>query len=113
MRRVRAKHEPEATPVADSQPKKLSQAIIQILIADLGMSLDNILAVAGAARDHITILAIGLVVSVMLMGLAAAATAKMMHRWPWLGWVGLFIVLYVALKMIWDGLHQLAPAMPG
>ena len=112
MRRVHAKHEEAPKPLPDLQPKKLSEAIVQILVADLGMSLDNILAVAGAARDHVVVLAIGLVVSIIIIGAAAAATARLMHRWPWLGWVGLFIVLYVATKMIWDGAHQISPAMP-
>jgi YjbE family integral membrane protein len=83
--------------------KKLSAAILKILVADLGMSLDNILAVAGAARDHYAILALGLILSVALMGFAATAAAKMLHRWPWLGWLGMAVVAFVAVRMIWDG----------
>jgi len=93
------------------QSSTLRAAILQILIADIGMSLDNILAVAGAARDHIEILALGLVFSVALMGLAANATAKMLHRWPWLSWVGMAVVLFVAMRMVWDGTSQLSSAM--
>jgi YjbE family integral membrane protein len=89
------------------EKKTLGSAIFQILIADVGMSLDNVLAVAGAARDHYFILAVGLMLSIALMGLAANLTAKMLHRWPWLGWVGMVTVLYVAGHMIWDGAVQL------
>jgi YjbE family integral membrane protein len=83
--------------------KKLSDAILQILIADIGMSLDNVLAVAGAARDHYVVMAIGLLLSIALMGLAATATANLLQRWPWLTWLGLLTVLFVAARMIWDG----------
>jgi len=100
--RARA-HAKEAEQSAKTPRKKLSDAIVQILLADLGMSLDNILAVAGAARDHLVVLAAGLFLSVALMGLASTATAKLLHRWPWLGWLGIATVVYVAAKMIWDG----------
>ncbi|MGE3624641.1 MAG: YjbE family putative metal transport protein [Bdellovibrionales bacterium] len=99
------KHKPPA--------KTLRSAITQILIADVGMSLDNVLAVAGAARDHMVILAIGLILSIAMMGLAANATAKMLQRWPWLAWVGMLVVLFVALHMIWDGSKQVWPVMEG
>jgi len=83
--------------------KTLRQAMVQIMIADLSMSLDNVLAVAGAADDHPWILAIGLLFSVVLMGVAATAVARLLGRYRWIGWVGLLIVLYVALQMIWTG----------
>ncbi len=86
-----------------SPAKKLSAAIWQILIADLGMSLDNVLAVAGAARDHYVVLALGLILSIALTGLAATATAKMVQRWPWINWIGIAAVVFVAVRMIWDG----------
>jgi YjbE family integral membrane protein len=85
------------------RPKTLRQAVIQILVADLSMSLDNVLAVAGAARQHPQVLAFGLVLSIALTGLAAAAIAKVLHRAPWLGYLGLAIVVYVAGHMIWEG----------
>jgi YjbE family integral membrane protein len=85
------------------QPKKLSTAVLQILMADLGMSLDNILAVAGAARDHYYMLSLGLFLSIALMGFAATATARMLHRWPWLSWIGTAVIFGVALRMIWQG----------
>lgn len=99
--------------VADGEegaaPGSLSAAIWKIIIADLSMSLDNVLAVAGAARDHPFLLVLGLVISVILMGVAANFVATLLKRLPWLAWVGIAIVLYVALHMIWEGAHQVAP----
>ena len=83
--------------------KTFAQAAWQIVIADVSMSLDNVLAVAGAARDDFTVLVVGLVFSVALMGLAASLIARLLHRYRWIAYVGLAIVLYVALHMIWDG----------
>lgn len=90
-------------------PGKLSSAIWKIIIADLSMSLDNVLAVAGAAREHPVLLVLGLVISVILMGVAANFVASLLKRLPWLAWVGIAIVFYVALHMIWKGAHQVAP----
>lgn len=83
--------------------KTFGQALVQILVADLSMSLDNVLAVAGAAREHPLVLALGLLLSIALMGVAATWIAKLLHKHRWIGYVGLFVVLYVALHMIWDG----------
>jgi len=83
--------------------KTFGQALVQILIADLSMSLDNVLAVAGAAREHPVVLALGLLMSIALMGVAATWIAKLLHKHRWIGYVGFFVVLYVALHMIWDG----------
>lgn len=85
------------------QPKSFKTAFIQVLIADVSMSLDNVLAVAGAAREHPGILIFGLLLSIALMGLAASAIANLLHKHRWIGFVGLFIVLYVAVHMIWEG----------
>ena len=90
--------EPAARPA-----KSFKQAFIQVLIADVSMSLDNVLAVAGAAREHPAILVFGLLLSIALMGLAASAIANLLHRFRWIGFVGLAIVLYVAAHMIWEG----------
>ena len=90
--------EPRARPV-----KTFKQAFIQVLIADVSMSLDNVLAVAGAAREHPGILVFGLLLSIILMGVAATAIANLLHKHRWIGFVGLFIVLYVATHMIWQG----------
>jgi YjbE family integral membrane protein len=83
--------------------KSLRQAVTQIVIADVSMSLDNVLAVAGAAHDHPEILVFGLVLSVLLMGIAATFIARLLHKHRWIAYVGLVIILYVALKMMWDG----------
>src|SRR5437763_7733392 len=88
--------------------KTFLQAAIQVTIADLSMSLDNVLAVAGAAREHPAVLFIGLVLSVTFMGMAASVVAKLIHRFPILAWAGLLMILYVAAKMIWEGWHDVA-----
>lgn len=90
--------------VAGRAPRKtLGQAALQIVIADVSMSLDNVLAVAGAAHDHPTVLLIGLVLSIALMGLAATFVARLLAKHRWIAWVGLALILYVSLKMIYDG----------
>jgi len=88
------------------KPKSFKDALIQILVADVSMSLDNVLAVAGAAREHPTILVFGLLMSIALMGVAAHGIAKLLHKYRWIGYVGLVIVLYVALHMMWEGAHD-------
>ena len=89
--------------------KTLRQAAVQIIIADVSMSLDNVLAVAGAARDHPTVLIIGLVLSIALMGLAASFVARLLNKHRWIAYVGLAVILYVALDMIWRGWVELQP----
>jgi YjbE family integral membrane protein len=88
--------------------KTLRQAITQILVADVSMSLDNVLAVAGAAREHPYIMAIGLIFSVILMGVAATFIAKLLDKHRWIAWLGLALIFYVSLQMIWDGYWQIA-----
>jgi len=88
--------------------KTFLQAAVQITIADLSMSLDNVLAVAAAAREHPSVLFVGLVLSVTLMGVAATYVARLVHRFPLLAWLGLLMILYVALKMVWEGWHDVA-----
>ncbi len=88
--------------------KTLTQALRQILLADLAMSLDNVLAVAGAARSHPAVLIGGLLLSITLTGLAASWIAKLLHRFPWIGYIGLAIVIWVAGHMIWDGTRAVA-----
>ena len=83
--------------------KTFGAALLQIMIADLTMSLDNVLAVAGAAHDHPWIMVFGLVLSIALMGLAATFIARLLNKYRWISYLGLVIVLYVALHMIWDG----------
>ena len=86
--------------------KSFGAALVQIMIADITMSLDNVLAVAGAAHEHPWIMVFGLILSIALMGVAATYIAKLLHRFRWIGYVGLVVVLYVALHMIWDGARQ-------
>lgn len=99
-----------ATATIEGPPasKTFFQAAVQITLADLSMSLDNVLAVAAAARDHPSVLFVGLVLSVTLMGVAASVVARLIHRFPVLAWAGLLMILYVALKMIWEGRHDVA-----
>lgn len=100
--------EGEAAEKAGRPVKTFRQALVQILIADLAMSLDNVLAVAGAARQHPGVLIIGLLLSVTLTGLAANFIAQLLHRMRWIGFVGLAIILYVAAHMIWEGTRTVA-----
>ncbi|MBV1916602.1 MAG: YjbE family putative metal transport protein [Sphingomonadaceae bacterium] len=99
-----------------SASKSFAAAAWAVALADVSMSLDNVLAVAGAARDHPGILIVGLIVAVALMGVAANVIAKYIERFRWIGWIGLVVIVYVALKMIWDGSQEVAPfaamAMP-
>ena len=88
--------------------KGFAAAAWSVALADVSMSLDNVLAVAGAARDHPGILIVGLVFAVGMMGVAANIIARYIERYRWIGWVGLAVILYVALKMIWDGWHEVA-----
>ncbi|HJQ17988.1 MAG TPA: YjbE family putative metal transport protein [Allosphingosinicella sp.] len=85
-------------------PKTFRQTVTQVVIADLSMSLDNVLAVAGAARHHPAVLFFGLAFSVTCMGLAAGVIAKLIERHRWIAYVGLMVILYVAGSMIYDGL---------
>ena len=97
-----------ATAGRPGHKKTLMGALVTILVADLSMSLDNVLAVAGAAREHPWVLVFGLILSVTLMGVAATWIAKLLMKWRWLGYFGLAIVLFVALNMIWQGHRQVA-----
>jgi YjbE family integral membrane protein len=90
--------------------KTLRQSVTQIIVADVSMSLDNVLAVAGAAREHPTVLIFGLALSIALMGLAASMIARLLARYHWIAWIGLLVILYVALAMIWEGWHDIAAA---
>jgi YjbE family integral membrane protein len=93
---------------APAKPKTLMRALMQIFIADISTSMDNVLAVAGVVRNQPPwTLFLGLALSVILTGFAAAWVAKLMHRWPWIGYIGLFVVLFVAASMMHDGAKQL------
>ena len=83
--------------------RSFASAVWAVAVADVSMSLDNVLAVAGASRDHPGILIVGLVFAVILMGIAANVIARYIERYRWIGYVGLLVILYVAAKMIYDG----------
>lgn len=91
------------------QPKTFRDALIAIIIADVSMALDNVLAVAGAAKHHMEVLLFGLVLSIALMAVAANYIAKVLERYHWLAYVGLLIILYVSLDMIYRGSFEVFP----
>ena len=93
--------------------KTFAQAAWQIVVADISMSLDNVLAVAGAARDHPVALVFGLGLSILLMGMAASLVARLLNRHRWIAFVGLAIILYVACDMIWRGGNEVWPHLFG
>ncbi|TIO09369.1 TerC family protein [Mesorhizobium sp.] len=100
--------------IAGKAPRKtLAQATWQIVIADVSMSLDNVLAVAGAAREHPNVLIFGLILSVALMGIAASFIANLLQKYRWIAYVGLVIILYVAGEMIYRGVLELLPHVAG
>lgn len=98
---------------AQVKQKTLSQAVVQIVVADISMSLDNVLAVAGAAREHIAVLVFGLALSVVLMGFAATLIARLLEKHRWIAYIGLGIILFVAVEMIVRGTEEVlaAPAV--
>ena len=99
---------PDALAPGHAPPKRMRDAIVQIVVADVSMSLDNVLAVAGIARDHTWVLVIGLVLSVAFMGLAAAWIARQLEHRPWIAYVGLAVIFYVAMAMIVEGWREVA-----
>ena len=90
----------------DSPPKTFAAAVSQIVLADISMSLDNVLAVAGAARHHTWVLVVGLALSVGLMGLASTIIADLLKRYHWIAYIGIAVIFYIAGTMIWEGAHQ-------
>ena len=100
-------------PVDDSHAhgKTMRAAVTQIIVADISMSLDNVLAVAGVARDHLWVLVFGLALSIAFMGLAAALIARVLVRNHWIGYLGLAVILYVAVSMIYEGAVQVLDVM--
>jgi YjbE family integral membrane protein len=109
--RLKSKHaSSEVDLAAHAPPKTMRQAMIQIIAADVSMSLDNVLAVAGAARAHMMVLWFGLILSVVLMAVASNFIARILDRYHWLAWLGFLIVIYVAGDMIWDGTHEVVAA---
>jgi YjbE family integral membrane protein len=98
--------------IAGRAPRKtLAQAALQIIVADLSMSLDNVLAVAGAAREHPLVLVFGLSLSIVTMGIAASFIARLLATHRWIAYVGLAVILYVALGMVYRGALELQPVV--
>jgi YjbE family integral membrane protein len=91
--------------------KTFAQAAGQIVLADVSMSLDNVLAVAGAARDHLAILVVGLAISIALMGVAASYIALILHKHRWVAYLGLAMIVYVAFDMIGHGAGEVWPLL--
>ncbi len=113
-RELRASHDRAhsviAAAVAEGAPRKtLKQAAWQIIVADVSMSLDNVLAVAGAAREHPAVLVFGLLLSIAMMGAAASFIARLLTKHRWIAYVGLAVILYVAGDMIWRGFLEVYP----
>lgn len=118
MYREISAHQPHAQPAMaggvpsdaagspDYKGVTMGAAILQVIIADVSMSLDNVLAVAGAAKGNVVVLGIGLTVAIMFMAVASAYIAKLLARYFWITWIGLAVILYVALEMIWKGTYQ-------
>jgi YjbE family integral membrane protein len=94
---------------AGAAPRSLRRAVVSIVLADLSMSLDNVLAVAGAAREHVWVMVAGLGLSIVLMGVAADFLAQVLHRVRWIAWLGLAVVVYVAVGMVIAGWPEVAP----
>jgi YjbE family integral membrane protein len=98
--------------IAGRVPRKtLAQAAVQIVVADLSMSLDNVLAVAGAAREHPLVLVFGLSLSIVTMGVAASFVARLLQKHRWIAYIGLAVILYVALGMVYRGALELRPVV--
>lgn len=110
-RMFRELRRPRAHAAQTGHAKTLRQSLIEIIVADLSMSLDNVLAVAGAAQGSTWVLAVGLLLSVVLMGVAANLVAHLLESRRWIAWIGLVIVLYVALSMVWHGAFDVAEAV--
>jgi YjbE family integral membrane protein len=98
---------------AGAPRKTFAQAAWQIIVADVSMSLDNVLAVAGAAREHPMVLIFGLILSIALMGVAASFIARLLQKHRWIAYVGLAVILYVAAEMIYRGALEIWPRLGG
>jgi len=103
---VAAATDPTMLAGSDMSSRGFRDAVIRIVVADVSMSLDNVLAVAGAAKGHVVILVVGLGLSILLTALAAGLVARLLARYPWITWLGLAVILYVALEMIWRGISE-------
>ncbi len=100
---LKAEKTGESVNTPPARQKTLAQAVLQIIVADISMSLDNVLAVAGAAREHPIVLIFGLALSILLMGFAATLIARLLQKQRWIAYIGLAIILFVALEMVYRG----------
>lgn len=98
---------PEPVAARTAKSKTLASAVLQILVADISMSLDNVLAVAGASQNHVWVMAFGLLFAIAAMGFAANIIATVLHKFSWIGYVGLAVILFVALRMVYEGSVEL------
>jgi YjbE family integral membrane protein len=98
--------------ISKAPPASISRAALQIVVADLSMSLDNILAVAAIARERVFVLVVGLALSIALMAISAEFVSKILIRYQWVAFLGMAVIVYVALSMIWIGTIDLAPNLP-
>ena len=103
--------EAHATEGEGEQFTSMRPAIIQIVIADLSMSIDNVLAIASVSRDYPLLLVFGLVLSVALMIFAATVISKLLQRYPWVAWIGLILIFWVAIQMLWEGFPEIKTMM--
>jgi YjbE family integral membrane protein len=91
---------------ADAAPKTMAVALRQIVIADVSMSLDNVLAVAGAAHGNMSMLIIGLVISILLMGVAATLIARLLESFPVVAYIGVALIVYIGIEMVYEDVHR-------
>ena len=110
-RTISGRNDDQAVPQLSIRGASVRRAVVQIAIADLSMSLDNVLAVAGAAMNHVWVLVVGLLLSVALVGLAASKIANLLQKYPWISYAGLIIIIYVGVRMIWLGFFQMIHAV--
>jgi len=106
-----AEEEEQAGREDHAEPKSMARALMQITLADVSMSLDNVLAIAALARDNFVLLAVGLLFSVVLMGLAASFIARLLDRYRWIAWVGMLILAWVSFHLTWEGFWEVMEHM--
>src|SRR4051795_8538354 len=107
FKELRAEDKDDAEGHAHHETKTMAKALWQIVVADVSMSLDNVLAVAGAAHGNMPMLVLGLVISILLMGVAATLISKLLERYRWIAYVGVALIVWIGLKMIYEDVHRL------
>ncbi|TCZ51573.1 TerC family protein [Roseicella aquatilis] len=104
---LRKEDKEEAAGEHHHETKTMAKALWQIVVADVSMSLDNVLAVAGAAHGNMPMLVLGLVISILLMGVAATLISRLLERYRWIAYLGVALIVWIGLKMVWEDVHQL------